>query len=118
MSEIEQDLTAQYQRDWWEHMKYKCRRGIISHEELKEAKIAFKRRQESRPARLQTPTPAQGAQSVRIPMDRMTELAVEYLLSLDPQDLDLDRRLEKAELFRVAICRWAIKYDWDPPDDI
>jgi hypothetical protein len=31
--------------------------------------------------------------------------------------LNLDRKLEKAEMFRVAICRWAIKADWEPPEE-
>jgi multidrug resistance efflux pump len=102
------------QREWFRRQQLKYRRGLITEEELAQAQVRFQQ-VEGRRSRVQELTPPQGAQSVRVPMDRMTELALEHLMKLDPAELDLDRQLEKAELFRVALCRWAINTDWEPP---
>ncbi len=46
-------------------------------------------------------------------MDRVTELGLEYI-----QGLDLGRKLEKTELFRVAVRRWALEEGWEPGEEI
>lgn len=103
-----------YYRKWFSRQKYMYRRGLITEDELDQARARFQK-VEARPSRVQHFVPPEGPKSTRVPMDRMTELALEYLIQQDPADLELDRKLEKAEMFRVAICRWAIDVGWEPP---
>lgn len=106
--------NIELQREWFRRQQHLYRRGLITEQELTQAQVKLQQI-ESRPSRVQELVPPHGPQSVRVPMDRMTELALEHLLKLDPADLELDRKLEKAELFRIAVCRWAISTDWEPP---
>jgi hypothetical protein len=117
MSHHRENLEGQYQRDWLRRQQYKFRRGLITEEELAQAQAALQQMKD-KPSRVPDLIPPDGPQSVRIPMDRMTELALEYLMGLDPKELNLDRKLEKTEMFRVAICRWAIERDWNPPVEL
>jgi hypothetical protein len=34
------------------------------------------------------------------------------------RSLDLGRKLEKAELFRAALRRWALDAGWEPPAEL
>lgn len=108
--------NVEWRQEWFRRQQYKYRRGLITEEELAQAQAKLQPG-ESRPSRVPALLPPHGPQSVRVPMDRMTELALEHLLTLGPAELNLDRKLEKAELFRVAVCRWAISTDWEPPPE-
>ena len=110
MLRIDEPIRLQYLRRRLARLERKFRRGLIIEAELNQAQADVQREAE-RPRRIQDPEPPQGAQSVRVPMDRVTELGLDHLMGLD-----LGRKLEKAELLRVAVRRWAIEEGWVPPE--
>ncbi len=112
MLKFDEPIRLQYLRRRLKRMEHKYRRGLITDQELGEVETDLER-EEKRPRRAQNPEPPLGAKSVRVPMDRVTELGLEYL-----QELDLGRKLEKAELFRVAVRRWALEAGWEPPEEL
>jgi hypothetical protein len=112
MLPIDEPIRLQYQRRRWERMQRKFRRGLITQAELDQAEADLKRAEE-RPRRVQDPEPPLGVKSVRVPMDRITELGLEYLMGLD-----LGRNLEKTEMFRVAVRKWALDEGWEPPEEL
>ncbi len=111
MLNLDVPIRLQYLRRRLKSMEAQVRRGIITHYEFDDFKAELER-EEARPRRVQAPEAPVGAKSVRVPMDRVTELGLEHL-----QTLDLGRKLEKAELFRVAVRRWALDEGGEPPEE-
>ena len=112
MLAIDEPARLQYQRRRLERAERKHRRGLITQAELDQVKADLAA-VENQPRRRQDPEPPAGAKSVRIPMDRITELALEHLTAVD-----LGRKLEKAELFRSGVRRWALEEGWEPPEEL
>ncbi len=112
MLNLDVPIRLQYLRRRLKSMEAQVRRGLITYDEFDDFKAELER-EEARPRRVQGPEAPVGAKSVRVPMDRVTELGLEHL-----QTLDLGRKLEKAELFRVAIRRWALDKGWEPPEEL
>ncbi len=112
MLNLDVPIRLQYLRHRLKSMEQKFRRGLITHYEFDDFKAVLER-EEARPRRVQDQEPPTGAKSVRVPMDRVTELGLEHL-----QALDLGRKLEKAELFRMAVRRWALDEGWEPPEEL
>ncbi len=112
MLNLNEPIRLQYLRQRLEKMRRHYKIGLITGDEYDQIKDEL-RAEEARPRRIQDPDPPIGAKSVRVPMDRVTELGLEYL-----QGVDLGRKLEKAELFRVSIRRWALEAGWEPPEEL
>ncbi len=111
MLSVDEPVRLQYLRRRVARMEKNYRRGMVTERELNQVREALKR-EEEKPRRVQDPEPPVGAQSVRVQMDRVTELALEHLMNVD-----LGRKLEKAELFRVALRKWALARGWVPPEE-